>query len=75
MEVAWNILPLVRAARYPDVVVKLIRAIAICLVKKAVKMDAASKFRSMQANARVIKHYRSKNTKTITETIQSALDD
>ncbi|KAF8142017.1 hypothetical protein EV363DRAFT_1309663 [Boletus edulis] len=29
----------------------------------------------MQANARVIKHYRSKNTKTITETIQSAFDD
>ena len=38
-------------------------------------MDAASKFRSMQANARVIKHYRSKITKTISETIQSAFDD
>ena len=31
-------------------------------MKKAAKMDAASKFRSMQANARVIKHYRSKMT-------------
>lgn len=37
-------------------------------------MDAASKFRSMQANARVIKHYRSKITKTITETIHFAFD-
>ncbi|KAG6374636.1 exocyst complex component Sec6-domain-containing protein [Boletus reticuloceps] len=85
MELARNILPLVRAG-YPDVVVKLIKiaefeggedekAIAIRLVKKAAKMDAASKFRSMQANARVIKHYHSKVTKTITEAIQFAFDD
>ena len=50
------------------------QAIAIRLVKKAAKMDAASKFKSMQANARVLKHYRSKITKVITETIQSAFD-
>ncbi|KAF8547481.1 exocyst complex component Sec6 [Imleria badia] len=85
MDLARNILPLVRAG-HPDVVVKLIKiaefegredekAIAIRLVKKAAKMDAASKFKSMQANARLIKHYRSKITKTITETIQSAFDD
>ncbi|KAG6374671.1 hypothetical protein JVT61DRAFT_4038 [Boletus reticuloceps] len=41
----------------------------------AAKMDAASKFRSMQANPRVSKHYRSKNTRKITETIQSAFND
>ncbi|KAF8121672.1 exocyst complex component Sec6-domain-containing protein [Boletus edulis] len=85
MELARNILPLVRAG-YPDVVVKLIKiaefegredekALVIRLVKKAAKMDAASKLKSMQANARVIKHYRSKVTKTITETIQFAFDD
>lgn len=38
-------------------------------------MDAASKFKSMQANARLIKHYRSKITRTITDTIRSAFDD
>ncbi|KAF9219808.1 exocyst complex component Sec6 [Gyrodon lividus] len=84
MELARNILPLVRAG-YPGVVVKLIKiaelearedekAIAIRLVKKAAKMDAASKFKSMQANARIIKHYRSKITKTISDSIKSAFD-
>ncbi|KAF8216410.1 exocyst complex component Sec6 [Mycena galopus ATCC 62051] len=77
---ASNILELVRAG-HSDVVVKLIKiaevegredekAIAIRLVKKAAKLDAASKFKSMQANARVIKHYRLKITKAITDSIK-----
>jgi hypothetical protein len=85
MELARNVLPLVRAG-YPEVVVKLIKiaelearedekAIAIRLVKKAAKMDAASKFKSMQANARIIKHYRSKATKAISDSIKANFDD
>ncbi|EGN95014.1 hypothetical protein SERLA73DRAFT_95635 [Serpula lacrymans var. lacrymans S7.3] len=85
MELARNILPLVRAG-HPEVVVKLIKiaemegredekAIAIRLVKKAAKMDAASKFKSMQANARIIKHYRSKIHKTISDSIRSKFED
>lgn len=85
LELARNILPLVRAG-FPEVVVKLIKiaelegredekAIAIRLVKKAAKMDAASKFKSMQANARVLKHYRSKIMKAISESIRSNFDD
>ncbi|KNZ72623.1 Exocyst complex component sec6 [Termitomyces sp. J132] len=80
LELARNILPIVRAG-YPDVVVRLIKiaevegkedekAIVIRLVKKAAKWSAASKFKSMQANARVIKHYRSKITKAITDSIR-----
>ena len=38
-------------------------------------MDVASKFRSMQANARVIKHYRSKLQKAIIESIQEKFND
>lgn len=45
------------------------------LVKKAAKMDVASKFRSMQANARVIKHYRSKVQKCIIESILEKFSD
>jgi hypothetical protein len=37
-------------------------------------MDAASKFKSMQANARVIKHYRSKMTKYITDSIKESFN-
>ncbi|KAI6024087.1 exocyst complex component Sec6-domain-containing protein [Pisolithus microcarpus] len=85
LELARNILPLVRAG-FPEVVVKLIKiaelegredekAIAIRLVKKAAKMDAASKFKSMQANARVLKHYRSKIMRAISESIRSNFDD
>ncbi|KAF8142130.1 exocyst complex component Sec6-domain-containing protein [Boletus edulis] len=76
MELARNILPLVRAG-YPEVVVMLIKIAEFegGEDEKSAKMDAASKFKSMQANARVIKHYRSKITKTITETIQFAFDD
>ncbi|KIJ65127.1 hypothetical protein HYDPIDRAFT_88792 [Hydnomerulius pinastri MD-312] len=85
IDLAHNILPLVRAG-YPEVVVKLIKiaelearedekAIAIRLVKKAAKMDAASKFKSMQANARIIKHYRSKITKAISDSIKAAFSE
>lgn len=38
-------------------------------------MDAASKFRSLQANARIIKHYRSKFTKNITESIKASFEE
>ncbi|KAJ7224349.1 exocyst complex component Sec6 [Mycena pura] len=82
---AGNILDLVRAG-HPDVVVKLVKiaevegkedekAIAIRLVKKAAKLDAASKFKSMQANARIIKHYRSKITKAITDSIKLKFEE
>ncbi|KAF7370678.1 Exocyst complex component Sec6 [Mycena sanguinolenta] len=85
---ASNILDLVRAG-HSDVVVKLIKIAevegredekecaphSIRLVKKAAKLDAASKFKSMQANARVIKHYRLKITKAIAESIKLKFDD
>lgn len=51
-----------------------IKAIAIRLLKKAAKMDAASKFKSLQANARVIKHYRSKMTKNISDSIKQSFE-
>ncbi|KAK1232128.1 SNARE-binding exocyst subunit S6 [Marasmius sp. AFHP31] len=77
---ARNILNIVREGN-KDVVVKLVKiaemegredekAIAIRLVKKAAKMDAASKFKSMAANARVIKHYRSKIVRAIADSIK-----
>ena len=44
-------------------------------VKKAAKLDAALKFKSMQANARVLKHYRSKIIKAITHSIHSKVED
>ncbi|KAG6886201.1 hypothetical protein C0993_010763 [Termitomyces sp. T159_Od127] len=82
---ARNILSIVRAG-HPDVVVRLIKiaemegkedekAAVIRLVKKAAKWSAASKFKSMQANARVIKHYRSKITKAITESIKDKFQE
>ncbi|KAG1800150.1 exocyst complex component Sec6-domain-containing protein [Suillus variegatus] len=84
-----NALPLVRAG-YQQAVVKLIKiveleaqedeqvwckAIAIRLVKKAAKMDAASRFKSMQANTCIIEHYRSKVTKAILDSIKANFDD
>ena len=51
-----------------------VKALAIRLVKKAAKLDAASKFKSMQANARVFKHYRSKVMKAISDTIKDTFD-
>lgn len=44
-------------------------------VKKAAKLDAALKFKSLQANARVLKHYRSKILKAITSSIHSKVED
>lgn len=38
-------------------------------------MDVASKFRSLQANARIIKHYRSKVQKCIIESIQNKFNE
>ncbi|KAH9921709.1 exocyst complex component sec6 [Epithele typhae] len=85
LDLAKNVLPIVRAGN-PEVIVKLMKvvesearedekAIAIKLVKKAAKIDAAAKFRSMQANARVIKHYRSKVMKCISDSIQAKFDE
>ncbi|TFK51799.1 exocyst complex component Sec6 [Heliocybe sulcata] len=85
LDLARNILPLIRAG-YSEVVVKLVKiaeiegkedekAIAIRLVRRAAKMDAAAKFRSMQADARVFKHYRSNITKTITESIRHKFEE
>ncbi|KAI0072648.1 exocyst complex component sec6 [Panus rudis PR-1116 ss-1] len=85
LALARNILPIVRAG-HPDVIVKLMKiveiegredekAIAMKLVKKAAKLDVAAKFRSMQANARVIKHYRSKVQKCIVESIKEKFEE
>ncbi|EJU03705.1 exocyst complex component Sec6 [Dacryopinax primogenitus] len=82
MLLARSVLGLVRAGQ-PAVVVKLIKiaevegredekALAIRLVKKMAKIDAAAKFKSMQANARVIKNYRSKIFTQISASIQES---
>jgi hypothetical protein len=84
IDLASNVLDIVREGN-SHVIVRLIKiaemegredekAIAIRLVKKAAKLDAASKFKSMQANARVIKHYRSKITKAIADSIKAKFD-
>lgn len=52
-----------------------IKAVALRFVKKAAKLDAALKFKSMQANARVLKHYRSKIIKAIGESIQVKFEE
>ncbi|KIL69433.1 hypothetical protein M378DRAFT_69839 [Amanita muscaria Koide BX008] len=85
IELAKNVLNHVRAG-HSDVVVRLLKvaelegkedekAIAIRLVKKAAKMDAASKFRSLQANARVLKLYRTKIMKAIADSIREKFDE
>ncbi|KAJ2919536.1 hypothetical protein MD484_g873, partial [Candolleomyces efflorescens] len=85
VELAKNILPLVRAG-HADVVVRLVKiaevegkedekALVMRFVKKAAKLDAALKFKSLQANARVLKHYRSKIQKAIIESIQTKMED
>jgi exocyst complex component 3 len=51
------------------------QAVAIKLVKKAAKLDAASKFKSMQANARRIKYYRSKIMKCVSESIKDTFEE
>ncbi|KAF8318667.1 exocyst complex component sec6 [Clavulina sp. PMI_390] len=47
------------------------KAIGIKLVKKAAKIDAAAKFKSLVAESRRIKHYRSSIMTRITETINA----
>ena len=51
-----------------------VQALVMRFVKKAAKLDAALKFKSLHANARVLKHYRSKIQKAITESIQAKMD-
>ncbi|KAG9053144.1 SNARE-binding exocyst subunit S6 [Serendipita sp. 407] len=81
---AKNILPLVRGG-HASVVVKLIKiaemegredekATAIRLLKRTAKMDSASKFRSLQANARILKLYRQKIMQTIRESIRETFE-
>ncbi|KIM44496.1 hypothetical protein M413DRAFT_67492 [Hebeloma cylindrosporum] len=83
VRLAQNILSLVRAG-HSDVVVKLIKiaevegkedekSLVMRFVKKAAKLDAALKFKSLQADARVLKHYRSKITKAITQSINDKI--
>ncbi|KAF8631872.1 hypothetical protein AX15_002142 [Amanita polypyramis BW_CC] len=84
VELAKNILNLVRGG-HADVVVRLIKIAemegkedekaTIRLLKKAAKMDAASKFKSLQANARVLKHYRSKIMKAMSESIREKFEE
>ena len=45
------------------------------LVRRVATTDAASKFKSMQANARVIKNYRHKFLDTLTASVKSAFDN
>ncbi|KIK08995.1 hypothetical protein K443DRAFT_127994 [Laccaria amethystina LaAM-08-1] len=85
LELARNILNLVRAGQ-SNVVVRLIKIVEVegkedektlvmRFVKKAAKPDAALKFKSLQAEARVLKHYRSKVIKTIIQSIQTKFND
>lgn len=85
LELARNIINLVRAGQ-SNVVVRLIKIVemegkedektlVMRFVKKAAKPDAALKFKSLQAEARVLKHYRSKVMKTITQSIQTKVND
>ncbi|KAF8159640.1 exocyst complex component sec6 [Crassisporium funariophilum] len=84
-ELAKNILNLVRAG-HSDVVVKLLKiadvegkedekSLVMRFVKKAAKLDAALKFKSLQADARVLKHYRSKIQKAITQSIHEKVEE
>jgi exocyst complex component 3 len=50
------------------------QATAIKLLKKAAKLDSSSRFRSIQANARVLKLYRPKIMKTIRESIRETFE-
>ncbi|KAG9012175.1 SNARE-binding exocyst subunit S6 [Tulasnella sp. JGI-2019a] len=80
-ELARNTLPLVRAGN-GSVIVRLVKiaevegredekAIAIKVVKKAGRLDASSKFKSILANSRKIKHYRF----TLLENIRQSVKD
>ncbi|WWD22328.1 hypothetical protein CI109_106819 [Kwoniella shandongensis] len=51
------------------------KAVAMRLVRKVATTDAASKYKSMQANARVIKNYRHKLLDAMTASVRSAFDN
>lgn len=50
------------------------KAIAIRMVKKSGNVDVAARFRSLQADARTIKHYRSKVVDAIRESCKAAVE-
>lgn len=50
------------------------KAIAIRMVKKAGNVDVASRFRSLQADARTIKHYRSKTLDAIRDACKTRVE-
>jgi len=56
-------------------IVDLWQSLVMRFVKKAAKLDAALKFKSMQADARVLKHYRSKIIKAITHSIHTKVEE
>ncbi|WVQ64546.1 uncharacterized protein L199_002713 [Kwoniella botswanensis] len=51
------------------------KAVAMRLVRKVATHDAASKFKSMQANARVIKNYRHKLLDVMTNSIKESFEN
>ncbi|OWT37123.1 hypothetical protein J008_06094 [Cryptococcus neoformans] len=51
------------------------KAVAMRLVRKVATTDAASKFKSMQANARVIKNYRHKFLDVMKSTVQQSFEE
>ncbi|KAL0243991.1 hypothetical protein I308_105254 [Cryptococcus tetragattii IND107] len=51
------------------------KAVAMRLVRKVATTDAASKFKSMQANARVIKNYRHKFLDVLKSTVQRSFEE
>lgn len=53
----------------------MLQTVVMRFVKKAAKLDAALKFKSMQAEARVLKHYRSKIIKAITQSIHDKVQE
>jgi exocyst complex component 3 len=58
-----------------DILIRSSQTLVMRFVKKAAKPDAALKFKSLQAEARVLKHYRSKVIKTIIQSIQTKFND
>ncbi|KAG8951848.1 SNARE-binding exocyst subunit S6 [Tulasnella sp. 424] len=84
-DIARNILPIVRAGN-GTAIVKLVKiaevegredekALAIKLVKKAARLDAAAKFNSIIANSRKIKLYRSNLMTEIRRSIEKLFHD
>ncbi|WVW81514.1 hypothetical protein I302_103508 [Kwoniella bestiolae CBS 10118] len=51
------------------------KAVAMRLVRKVATHDAASKFKSMQANARIIKNYRHKLLDTMTNSVKESFEN